>query len=101
MEFGERCEELVAVGLGADGLISRREALSEGLSPADVRRLIDLARWYGAERIFLEVRPSNPVAKALYDSLGFNEIGRRPSYYPARGGREDAIVMALDMHPRD
>ena len=62
-----------------------------------MRRLIDLARWYGAERIFLEVRPSNPVAKDLYDSLGFTEIGRRPSYYPARGGREDAIVMALDM----
>ena len=44
------------------------------------------------------LRPSNPVAKELYESLGFMEIGRRPSYYPARGGREDAIVMALDMH---
>lgn len=64
-----------------------------------MRRLVDLARWYGAERIFLEVRPSNPVAKDLYDSLGFAEIGRRPSYYPAKGGREDAIVMALDMLP--
>lgn len=62
-----------------------------------MRRLLDLARWYGAERIFLEVRPSNPIAKALYDSLGFTEIGRRPSYYPARGGREDAIVMSLEM----
>lgn len=62
-----------------------------------MRRLLDLARWYGAERVFLEVRPSNPVAHALYESLGFGEIGRRPGYYPARGGREDAIVMALDM----
>ncbi|WP_183422830.1 ribosomal protein S18-alanine N-acetyltransferase [Luteibacter sp. Sphag1AF] len=64
-----------------------------------MRRLLDLARWYGTERIFLEVRPSNPVAKELYESLGFAEIGRRPGYYPAKTGREDAIVMALDMLP--
>lgn len=50
MEFGERREELVAVGLGADGLISRREALSEGLSPADVRRLIGLGLWVPVRR---------------------------------------------------
>lgn len=64
-----------------------------------MRRLIDLARWYAAERIFLEVRPSNPAAKALYDSLGFTEIGRRPAYYPAKDGREEAIVMSLEMRP--
>jgi [ribosomal protein S18]-alanine N-acetyltransferase len=66
-----------------------------------MRRLVDLARWYGAERIFLEVRPSNPVAHALYASMGFAEIGRRPAYYPAKGGREEAIVMALEMHIAD
>ncbi len=60
-------------------------------------RLLDVTRWSGAERVFLEVRPSNPVAQALYLSLGFAEIGRRPRYYPAREGREDAIVMALDL----
>jgi ribosomal-protein-alanine N-acetyltransferase len=64
-----------------------------------MRRLLDLARWYGAERVFLEVRPSNPNAKALYESMGFAQIGRRPKYYPAREGREDALVMALDMLP--
>ncbi len=58
-------------------------------------RLIDLARWHHAERIFLEVRPSNPRAMDLYLSFGFSEVGRRPGYYPARQGREDAIVMAL------
>jgi ribosomal-protein-alanine N-acetyltransferase len=36
------------------------------------------------------------VAQQLYASVGFKEIGRRPRYYPAKGGREDAIVMALD-----
>lgn len=62
-----------------------------------MRRLLDLARWHRAQRVFLEVRPSNPRAIALYDSLGFNEIGRRPRYYPAHGGREDAIVMAIEL----
>jgi ribosomal-protein-alanine N-acetyltransferase len=61
-----------------------------------MKRLLDIARWNGAERVFLEVRPSNPNAQALYTSLGFHEIGRRPRYYPAHNGREDAIVMALE-----
>lgn len=64
-----------------------------------VRRLIDLARWHRAERVFLEVRPSNPRAIALYHDLGFNEIGRRPGYYPGTQGREDAIVMAMELFP--
>lgn len=34
-----------------------------------MRRLIDLARWHMVDRVFLEVRPSNPKAIALYDSL--------------------------------
>jgi len=66
-----------------------------------MERLIDLARWHRAERIFLEVRPSNKRAIALYDLLGFNEIGKRPNYYPARRGREDAIVMALELLPAE
>ncbi|MDE2157143.1 MAG: ribosomal protein S18-alanine N-acetyltransferase [Xanthomonadaceae bacterium] len=68
----------------------------KGLGRYLLRRLLDIARWNGAERVFLEVRTSNPSAKALYESVGFKEIGRRPRYYPARDGREDAIVMALD-----
>lgn len=73
----------------------------EGHGRRLMRRLIDLARWHRAERIFLEVRPSNPHAIALYDSLGFNEIARRANYYPAAAGREDAIVMALELLPEE
>jgi [ribosomal protein S18]-alanine N-acetyltransferase len=62
-----------------------------------VKRLIDQARWHRAERIFLEVRESNVAARKLYFSLGFNEIGHRSGYYPARKGREDAIVMAMEL----
>lgn len=49
-----------------------------------------------ADTMFLEVRPSNTSAIALYQSMGFNEIGLRKNYYPAvGGGREDAMMMAL------
>ncbi|MGY1458866.1 ribosomal protein S18-alanine N-acetyltransferase [Luteimonas sp. A534] len=62
-----------------------------------LRAMIDVARGRGACRVFLEVRPSNPVAVALYEDVGFNEIGRRPRYYPTDNGREDAIVMAMEL----
>ena len=64
-----------------------------------LKRLLDLARWQRAARVFLEVRPSNELAHAMYERAGFNEIGRRPNYYPARRGREDAIVMAMELLP--
>lgn len=63
-----------------------------------MKRLIDLARWHRVERVFLEVRPTNTRAISLYLDLGFVEIGRRPRYYPAREGREDALVLALEMN---
>ena len=59
--------------------------------------LVQAARGHGAQRVFLVVRPSNPAAIALYHDEGFNEIGRRPRYYPAFDGREDAIVMAREL----
>lgn len=42
--------------------------------------------------VFLEVRPSNPIAIGLYESLGFTRVGVRKGYYQASGGREDAWV---------
>ena len=43
------------------------------------------------ETIFLEVRASNAVAQALYESHGFEVVGRRKDYY--RQPVEDAILM--------
>ena len=51
------------------------------------------ARGRGALHIFLEVRPSNLGAKALYERFGFEEVAVRPGYYPALDGREDALVL--------
>ena len=58
--------------------------------------LLECARKLNAERVFLEVRTSNRAAYQLYDSLGFNEVGVRPGYYPAHIGREDALVLAKE-----
>ena len=48
----------------------------------------------GADKIFLEVRPSNQVALRLYASVGFEQVGIRPAYYQAENGREDAVILA-------
>lgn len=62
-----------------------------------MHHLFSTARMHGAKRMFLEVRPSNSSGQGLYARLGFDVIGRRRGYYPAGGGREDAVVMALTL----
>ncbi len=52
---------------------------------------------YGAQSLLLEVRPSNTGAQQLYRRYGFVQIGTRRGYYPAAPGREDAIVMRVDL----
>ena len=78
-------------------LCTAPEARRSGHARRMLRELARQAQARGAQRLFLEVRPSNPHAVALYHDEGFNESGRRPRYYPARGGREDAIVMAREL----
>lgn len=70
---------------------------TRGLGRRLLRAMVQRARDHHAQRIFLEVRPSNAPALALYHTEGFNEIGRRPRYYPAAVGREDALVMAMEL----
>ena len=40
-------------------------------------------------------------ARAMYERLGFVEINRRRSYYPAGAKREDAVVMSLALSPQE
>lgn len=62
--------------------------------------LVALCRAAGALELWLEVRASNERARALYLHLGFRQVGKRRSYYPAPlGRREDAIVMSLKIDP--
>jgi ribosomal-protein-alanine N-acetyltransferase len=65
----------------------------KGLGKALLQFLIRYAENLHGESIWLEVRVSNIAAKALYHSLGFNEIDRRVGYYPTADGTEDAIIM--------
>ena len=51
-----------------------------------------------ADKVFLEVRPSNQAALRLYGSAGFEQIGVRPAYYQAENGREDAVILAATLH---
>ena len=52
------------------------------------------ARTSSVREIFLEVRPSNENALALYKKKGFYQVANRPAYYQASEGREDAAVLA-------
>jgi [ribosomal protein S18]-alanine N-acetyltransferase len=45
----------------------------------------------------LEVRQSNYAARGLYEGLGFETVGQRPNYYRVQEGREDAILMAVNL----
>ena len=68
-----------------------------GLGSALLRFMVRLAADHAADRIFLEVRPSNIAARALYARTDFREIGIRCGYYPAPDGREDALVLELEL----
>jgi [ribosomal protein S18]-alanine N-acetyltransferase len=75
----------------------RRDQQGQGLGRQIVVHMLTRARECGAGVVYLEVRPSNRVAGALYLSLGFREIGRRKEYYPAEMGSEDAVVLSLTL----
>ena len=69
----------------------RRQGIGEGLMVA----LMDALRDKGMESLTLEVRASNSSSIALYDRLGFTEVGRRPNYYTDPG--EDALIMRKEL----
>jgi len=68
-----------------------------GLGSTLLREVMRIAREHQAQHLFLEVRPSNAPAQALYAKFGFRNIGLRRGYYPAQGGREDAIVLSREL----
>jgi ribosomal-protein-alanine N-acetyltransferase len=65
-----------------------------GLGRKILHKMLSVARQNDADTAILEVRPSNQRAIALYLSEGFCEVGRRQAYYPAKKGREDALILA-------
>ena len=69
----------------------------KGYGSALLREAMRIGRAGGARNLFLEVRPSNAAAKALYQRFGFRQVSLRRGYYPMNDGREDALVLALTL----
>lgn len=88
---------VMTVGAGEAHIVNlciKPELRQHGLGRRLMTHIMDEARHSGVGNMFLEVRPSNEVAINLYLNMGFNEIGIRKGYYPARNGREDALILA-------
>ncbi|WP_416200525.1 MAG: [Ribosomal protein S18]-alanine N-acetyltransferase [Thermocaproicibacter melissae] len=62
-----------------------------GIAHMLMQHLIAAAQERNAAFITLEARISNTGAIALYESLGFQEVGRRPGFY--RNPKEDALIL--------
>ncbi len=59
---------------------------------------IDEMKKKGVISVFLEVRATNSAARALYHSIGFEEIGQRKNYYT--NPKEDAILYKMEIKER-
>ena len=97
-EGGVNAYGMLQVAAGKARLLNlcvRRKLHRRGLGRRLLALLIDVARSHRSRAVFLEVRPSNAAARRLYDSMGFAEVGVSRGYYPARTGREDAVILSL------
>ncbi len=91
---------IVAMGAGEAHILNicvAGHVRGRGIGRRMMQLLLERSLQAGMQDVFLEVRPSNPRAIALYQSLGFHEVGRRRAYYQAEVGREDALVLKLSM----
>lgn len=91
---------IVAMGAGEAHILNL--CIAERVRGRSVGRqmlmlLLERSRQAGMTEAFLEVRPTNTLAIALYQSVGFVQVGQRKAYYQAEGGREDALVLKLDL----
>jgi len=73
----------------------------QGVGSRLLEHMMRLARAASAERLYLEVRPSNESALQLYDVAGFETLGVRENYYKARPGKEDAVVLVYHFRDAD
>ena len=92
---------VVAMGAGEAHILNlcvRGDLRGRSIGRQMLLLLLERSRQAGMEAVFLEVRPSNPHAIALYQSVGFAQVGLRKGYYQAPdNGREDALVLKLDL----
>ena len=94
-------EEDVLVGyVGSQSVLGESDMMNiavhpehrrKGIAEALVTSLVSELSARGNHSLLLEVRPSNEPAIALYEKLGFTQVGRRPNYY--RNPKEDALIL--------
>ena len=78
-------------------IVVSKDEQGKGYGKKMLNEMIQHAVNDNANTMYLEVRTSNKAAIQLYDQRGFNELGIRNNYYPAENGREDALILALDL----
>ena len=91
---------VVAMGAGEAHILNlcvRADLRGHSIGRQMLMLLLERARQAGMTEAFLEVRPSNSLAIALYQSVGFAQVGLRRGYYQAEQGREDALVLKLSL----
>lgn len=94
------CVAMLGVGeLHLLNIAVARHWQSRGLARHLLALLISVCHQHHLQSIWLEVRPTNARARALYERQGYLEVGLRRQYYPAAEGREDALVMKLEVSP--
>jgi ribosomal-protein-alanine N-acetyltransferase len=101
-ELDDRCVGYAILSLAADeahvlNICIAPDYRCRGLGRKLMRFLFAQAQQKGARELFLEVRPSNLSAIRLYQSLGLQQVGVRRGYYQATHGREDALVLRVDI----
>jgi len=69
----------------------------QGLGKLILHGMLDIAKAANIQRVFLEVRPANVAAIALYHRSGFGQVGIRKDYYKSANGNADAVVMACEL----
>jgi ribosomal-protein-alanine N-acetyltransferase len=78
-------------------IVVAKEEQGKGYGKKILNEMIQQAVIHCVNTMYLEVRTSNTTAIQLYEQRGFNELGIRSKYYPAEKGREDALILALDL----
>jgi [ribosomal protein S18]-alanine N-acetyltransferase len=102
LEDGGEVVGYAIMSLGGDeahllNLCLDEPARGRGLAAMMLDHLVLKALREGVRVLYLEVRPSNTAAIALYRRAGFARIGVRKNYYRAEKGREDAWVFARSL----
>ena len=92
--------DTVAGYVGSQSVLDEADMMNIAVHP-DYRRqgigrdlvlaLADALKEKGIRGLMLEVRQSNAPAIALYESLGFAQVGLRPNYY--RNPKENALIL--------